>query len=1010
MADKRETGSAASIRNVFRPFYNAHRFQRGRYRSKARPFYWKELQKVRRETPLTDLGLLCQIAEENPAYPFPGLGNTFPSQASHIPNARFRFLTPVSLARETALAVARLNHHSDRLCDALTSLNEINRSVSVGRWSVAEHQILSHKEKFGYSFAVLKKELYQGSEELTLTMMTRRYSAVVKGLDRKPYTVLAHFVYDLADQTHEPADASRRWMTIARRANSGASWVTEVLAAELSSPTSDERLAEALLRYSSMSLLDLALFFWRTRNARDSDLIQTAFLSLSVRLRDCLISFFSSAKLSIHPRYIRQQDGPSDSEVYRASFFFSEFADISMWRSEVNSIIYHSPSRDSGLFYSFMKRNGLNGIRDSSLHHELSIIEIPNPAVFQASLFPTLLGAVYLRSLKGPTDDEIRRALDILSDITNLHLYIIANDILGLRSTEQNGINALLNFFLSELLFRKERSLDNELERRSDFMEMFPDRRKDSIYDLIVEIAEWSEPVALFISRICSRSFLERLFLIMKSLVEVIEVRLQLCRWMVDHDAANRERLIEESEALLRELATIDTRSDLDSTRVHVDEESLREWFHLTQASAVNRYVQSVLAEGPHPLNPSMLAFYTMLTKEKEADGDLVLVDSGVGSEASFLALFEATLDTFKGDRFFGLNSYLSRRIRHGTLAGHLITPVNRVLKRMEEEIEVSNNIRSALKGWVLEFQKLIDHARKHVIQLRSSTNSEGLIQGTWKNVANVTHLDATMSRVRQRVYETRGTSDFFVDIHALCWDCIESDLAQLRLYVVRTFYPQVQAELIRQIGQLGISDQKVVSPYAREILHILQVRFQEVCGWFIRPVFRRNEYDLRMLITSTFSIVKELDDTYLFDSRVEMTDEISINRGAFELIGDALFILVGNAAKHGLANGMISIEARKSAGDSSLLEMSIKSACQDRAHFLEGLSKINKALRSTDSRAIDIAAIEEGFSGLGKLVGQLRRVKSSDVRLAYEYEERHLSIRFYVSMPTIVLFQGERT
>jgi len=61
------------------------------------------------------------------------------------------------------------------------------------------------------------------------------------------------------------------------------------------------------------------------------------------------------------------------------------------------------------------------------------------------------------------------------------------------------------------------------------------------------------------------------------------------------------------------------------------------------------------------------------------------------------------------------------------------------------------------------------------------------------------------------------------------------------------------------------------------ELISTLEARILDVCGWFIRPVFRRDKYDLGMLVDSTLAIVKELDARYAFTESVDLADQISL-------------------------------------------------------------------------------------------------------------------------------------
>ncbi len=1013
----RESHSASGgIRNIFRPFFNIHRFENNRYGARKRMVYWKELQKVRRDTDSGDLTTLCNIVESNASYPFPGLGNTYPQDRKLFPDGRLRNLSPLSCYKELLIAIARINHHAEKLVLALRSLSALNEAIEAEDWELAASLTSTHKENYGLSLVVLKKELYGGSEKLSLTALSRRYSKLIKETEKRPFSLYAHMIFDMADQTHDPVQASRRWLNVGLPRDTRVSWLTSIVKFEiLSTAATENELAEGILRYGSLSLLDLLLFLWRVYNgSRHVTDISSAFGTVDKRLREALNERFRRPKAAIHPRYAVQESAAADKEVYRASFFFDEFADVCLWRSDISSAMYYDTLPHTAPDNAFYRFAGIyNFEKEGRSVEEISKLSYLGQIKEECcvySLFPTLISAISLRQFSDSDDVKVRHALDVIAQEGELQSFITSGDLTRLLKSDTSASNPLFLVVISELAFRKSRTLDNELERRSYFMDLVPSYRKEGIIEVIIEVSRWSKALGQFLARLCTRSFLERLFLIMTSITDVIQVRSDICSWLIDFADANMSALQEERTALTRELANIDARSDLDSTRVHVDEDSLREWFSTTQAPAVTRYVQSVLAEGQTPLNPSMLTFYTMLTKDIKEGEDVILVDSQVGSEVSFLTLFEATLHTFTTDRFFGLNSYLSRRIRHGTLAGHLITPINRMLRRLEEEIGKNDRRAEGLEIWVRNFQAEVEVARKEIIQVRSSKYPSGLIQGTWKNAANVTHLDATLSRVRRRVFESRGNYDIFPDIHALCWDCIESDLAQLRLFVIRNLYPKLNNGLAAYYYSYDAHDRLVLTPFVAEIGQILRVRFQEVCGWFIRPVFRRDEYNLGMLINSIFSVVKELDESYAFSATSILDDDITINRGAFEVIGDALFVLIGNGAKHGPSDGDITVKVEMLENTANAIKLSIRSTCVDLLKFHYCLYRIGSSLKSPDSEFIDIAAVDEGFSGLGKLVGQLRRVKSSDVRLSYVSSEADLCIIFEAALPSVVIFQREKT
>jgi len=64
-------------KNLLRPFFNA----------KKKLPRWKQFQAIRSSLSISDLQTLLAQIEGNPAYRFPGLGNTFPVDSTSVPDA-----------------------------------------------------------------------------------------------------------------------------------------------------------------------------------------------------------------------------------------------------------------------------------------------------------------------------------------------------------------------------------------------------------------------------------------------------------------------------------------------------------------------------------------------------------------------------------------------------------------------------------------------------------------------------------------------------------------------------------------------------------------------------------------------------------------------------------------------------------------------------------------------------------------------------------------------------------
>ena len=1011
MPIKKSARYETQVRNLFRNFFNYKASHRASSSGHNRP-YWKEFQAVRRLTSSTDASRLYTIVEQNKHYPFQGLGNTFPHDKNRFIDSRLAPLTPLGLSKELSLQTARLNFYKDQVCASLKGIVTVNDALRREEWAGAIRNVNIHRSLFGESYILLKKELLATLGHGGLSALSAIYKEKSAGFEKTAYSVVIHSIYDLIDPTFDPVRAARFWLDQTSHDRERDWWSRPIEFELFPFAVNRDRLAAALLRINALSLIDLTFCLWRSSALRSEwpDL-SSAFRDLDIDIKSCLAENFSETCVNPISCYQIAAEQELDKELFRYGYIYSEYLNAARWFSEMQSLIFRDQLSDMQFDRRWYFTENLSSLTEGLLLNLGSRSDTFSADEIFASPFGNRIGQIrrhqmlysvacaeLLRSKGALIEGEM--LVSLLAQASDLQAYLSTDDLDAVQNLDAVRASSLLQFLVAELWYQKTRDGDKELDRRIHFMDAVSHSTCPSIPLFIESLATLNKEVAIRTARICSRRFIERLFLLVASVKEVLENRLALCVWLSEHEKPTPESYREEQEALLREIENLDARSDLDSTRVHVDEEGLREWFSDKHGASVNRYVQTVLAEGKHVANESFLNYFSNY-KENES----LIASSSIGSDFILLEIVEDTLKVFASDRAFGLDSYLSRRIRHGSLRGHLITPIDRAIRRFEEtskelsETPTASETEAFLSEWRAFVLKLIDDARQRVIQIRSSEHPEGLIRATWRLTVNVPHLDALAGRVRSRVLETHGKYDFFPDVHALCWDCLEPDLAQLRLFASKDFLHRAVNELASSWHQLPAKSQQATASIANELRATLINRVQDVCGWFSRPVFRRDNYDLRTLVKTTFSVIRDLDDNYLFTEQIRMPKDIPVSRGTFDVIGDVLFVLIGNAARHGLKGGVVSVSASYSPTDPNLIALVVGSEFRpERAS--DDFERIKLALTSKKRSDFDRAAVEEGFSGLRKTVGLLSRIRYPGTYMKAEGDESFHNLDLTILVP----------
>lgn len=1008
MKAKKANRSLAAAKNAIRPlFHSANKVRFG-----------KHIQAARMAAQPGDWEGLCLLAEGNSGFPFPGLGMTFPSISNNIPDVRFSVLRPLNLEREVGLQVARLNHHSQRLTACLASLAEINSALASGSARLTGDLIDEHQTRFGRSLILLKKSTLAAIETGGLPDLLKRFRALTKGRERTAWALMCRLCYDMADPTLDPARSTRAWALQQAQKENQHHWYSKIVLFESASPPpGNSQISEELLRYSATSLLDTIVYLWRIRTSYpENAIIATEFSKLDPSLQDKLNQNFHQLTPAIPTWYRHGSGGVSDAELLRLTFFYSEYANLSIWRtgilySYLNQVLPVRKPAGNPVYQELLSLSDTIRLEPLAAKEAIKSFSERQTLPFgkdvslaDQNLLSAAVSSTALDVLAGEEFDVVGVAA-LLSGVKDIH--VVTSDAVLDRLRSGAKESGLLRFITDELKFRKTRNQDTDLSRRLSFMALFKGQDCRAVVPFLEALTKDAADVALLIADTCNRPFLEKLFLLVNTVQDVLETRLAICDWQLNGKSEHSDSLLEEVGALRRELDNLDARSDLDSTRVHVDEEGLRQWFHDTQEANVTRYIQTALAEGPSTNRQSVLPSISVaISREASTDEDDVGSVAEVGSDVILVAIVDAVMRAFSSDKTFGLDAYLSRRIRHGTLSGQLITPVVRSLAtlktldelRSPEDLDAPSPLSRLVDDWQRDLTKDIDYVRTDVLQVRGPSKPHGLIKATWRTTVNAAHLDAMLARVHQRVTETQGKYDIFPDIYALCWDCLEPDLAQMRLFMARSFLPEALAKLQSLYATLPQHDQRAGHLFFSDACRKLESRVQEVCGWFIRPVFRRDTYDLKTLVRSTLSIVKDLDISYDFVEDIDIDEPITLSRGSFEIIGDALFVLVVNAAKHGSKGGKVKVSASLAHGDNQVI-ISVVSEVPDDHSYDVAVERIQLAL-DVERAALGRAAVEEGFSGLRKVAGIIYAVPSPNTYIALFGSDSKSEIKFDISLP----------
>jgi hypothetical protein len=210
-----------------------------------------------------------------------------------------------------------------------------------------------------------------------------------------------------------------------------------------------------------------------------------------------------------------------------------------------------------------------------------------------------------------------------------------------------------------------------------------------------------------FFSELCTPSVL-RTSTLFQNERELEQDRIVVCRWLIASDYRNSERFEEEARELVRSHHIKMGIQALAGSKLSIDQDGLRRWAEVTIAEDYSRYLD-LLEQGIFAPNDEFRrAVYSVLEGSAGTPQSLEIPDNEAA--ALFAKIVGAVMREFALHPEHGLDAYLSLRIRHGTLSGHLRGPVERerlITRRDSEGRYQENEFWAERLGEVLRYDEL---------------------------------------------------------------------------------------------------------------------------------------------------------------------------------------------------------------------------------------------------------------------------------------------------------------
>ncbi len=352
-------------------------------------------------------------------------------------------------------------------------------------------------------------------------------------------------------------------------------------------------------------------------------------------------------------------------------------------------------------------------------------------------------------------------------------------------------------------------------------------------------------------------------------------------------------------------------RGTIDDTRIYVDQLKFQYWAIESIASRLRELtiVSSSSLEAALP----------------DASDEISAVED---PRVQLFHILNSAYGEFCRNKFYGVDSYIGRRIRHGTLSGVLVLELRETVEGIVCEFElIAPNYSKSIERWYRALENGVKTYRDELLWVRSDERKHGLIVPSLDDPEKRITSNSMLDAVAETLVGDRSISTAIGHIYNYCWLLLEVDLKRLRAAAEAMRQGLVIRPTDHATGNDGDLDARI-SASTRHLNTLVQQRFESLSNWLTRPSNISPSATLSLLFQA---VVDEVQGRYS-EFYPKLTEEgevgIDIFGHRFHAIYDALFVLVDNAARYGKSGGEIkfNVVSSKLPGVNTEISMSITS------------------------------------------------------------------------------------
>ncbi len=495
---------------------------------------------------------------------------------------------------------------------------------------------------------------------------------------------------------------------------------------------------------------------------------------------------------------------------------------------------------------------------------------------------------------------------------------------------------------------------------------------------------------------------------------QIMEERQAICSALSHVDPDNADTYADEIALIANALLLDDGRWIVDSTRIHVDSDALIRWAVRELAEDYERYRDLVQVDVAAPQSfedvlrelKSHPSQQSNFTPDNEADAVLVSILRRLGDE-------------FLTNASFGLDFYLSKRIRHQSFIGLIRGPLEfagLITTRESEAGEYHRNeqwigsftwlstderdrIDQALRTFATKFDETLTEAKDTHFHLRTVDKPLGMIF--------LSLNDRLIGLARAIIRMDFSFREFLGVAVPVLWTAIEPSLAAIRTLISGDIKAKLIHEFdivratVREVAESDPAFLEFDAAMGRGSAEV-QVKLDEAANWFVHAdTLRQHQlFTLEQMLQIGVDTALKSQRGYSPKITHVAEGELQLHAPNLVFVHDALFVALGNAHKHsGLKSPQIDVRAIWDEPGATLT-LEIISDCRQ-SNRSEKENQANAIRKAIADGAHAPRTRTEGGSGFAKLAAVVNQSERGRIDFGFTPQGRfRLEVTYAVLLP----------